>query len=122
MKMIPHFYVENMAAALAFYTGVLDFELGPGETSEDWVISLVRDEAELMLTRLQGDQVPGANCYVLVDDVDALFAAWARRGLDQSHRIESPVHLSPVDQSWGTREYYVTDPDGNTLRIVQRRR
>jgi hypothetical protein len=26
-----------------------------------------------------------------------------------------PVHLAPLDQTWGTREVYVDDPDGNTL-------
>src|SRR5687768_4609393 len=109
MKMIPHFFVDDMAAALAFYTGVLDFALAPGESPDDWVLILVRGDAELMLTRLEGDQVPRANCYVLVDDVDALFASWTGRGLDQSDRTESPVHLGPVDQSWGTREVYVTD-------------
>jgi len=120
MKMIPHFYVDDMAAALAFYTGVLDFALAPGESPDDWVLTLVRGDAELMLTRLQSDQVPGANCYVLVDDVDGLFDCWTCRGLDQSDRTESPVHLGPVDQSWGTREFYATDPAGNTLRIAQR--
>ena len=122
MKMIPHFYVDDMAAALAFYTGVLDFALATGDSPDDWVLTLVRDNAELMLTRLQGDQVPRANCYVLVDDANGLFDRWTCRGLDQSDRTESPVHLGAVDQSWGTREFYVTDPAGNTLRVVQRGR
>ena len=25
----------------------------------------------------------------------------------------------PIDRSWGTRELYVDDPDGNTLRFVE---
>ncbi|WP_432327650.1 hypothetical protein ACRQ5D_30765 [Mucilaginibacter sp. P25] len=35
---------------------------------------------------------------------------------------ESPVHQGPTDQTWGTREFYVTDTDGNTLRFCQRQR
>ena len=31
----------------------------------------------------------------------------------------SEVHERPVDQTWGTRELYVDDPDGNTIRFVQ---
>jgi hypothetical protein len=27
------------------------------------------------------------------------------------------VHEGPIDQSWGMREFYVTDEDGNTLRF-----
>ena len=120
MKMVPLFYVDDLASALAFYTERLDFELASGDTPDDWVVSLLRGEAELMLTRLPTDQVARVNAHLLVDDADALFAHWTSRGLDQSHRTESPVHLGPVDQSWGTREFYVTDPAGNTLRIVER--
>jgi hypothetical protein len=25
--------------------------------------------------------------------------------------------IDPIDQSWGMREFYVTDPSGNTLRF-----
>lgn len=29
------------------------------------------------------------------------------------------VHEGPLNQTWGTREFYVDDPDGNTLRFMQ---
>ena len=29
------------------------------------------------------------------------------------------VHEGPINQTWGTREFYVDDPDGNTLRFVE---
>ena len=120
MKMVPLFYVDDMAAALDFYTRLLDFELAPWDSPDDIVVSLMRGGLELMLTALPTDQAARVNAVLLVDNADALFARWTGRGLDQSHRAESPVHLGPVDQSWGTREVYVTDPSGNTLRVVQR--
>jgi catechol 2,3-dioxygenase-like lactoylglutathione lyase family enzyme len=120
MKMVPLFLVGDMRAALAFYTSILDFELAARDSADDPVVSLFRGEAELMLTAWPTDQVARVNAHLLVADVDALFARWTARGLDQSYRIESPVHLGAVDQSWGTREFYVTDPFGNTLRVVQR--
>jgi catechol 2,3-dioxygenase-like lactoylglutathione lyase family enzyme len=120
--MVPLFRVADMRRALDFYTRRLDFAVAPGDGADDPVVSLLRDDSELMLTRLPADQVARVAAHLLVEDVDALFARWSGRGLDQSHRTESPVHLGPVDQSWGTREFYVTDPDGNTLRVVQRRR
>ena len=120
MKMVPLFYVGDMAAALRFYTRILDFELAPWDDPGEVVVSLFRGTAELMLTSLATDQPARANAILLVDDVDALFRLWAARGLDQSGRSGSPVHLAPVEQSWGTREFYATDPAGNTLRIVQR--
>ena len=53
-------------------------------------------------------------------DVDALFAGFRARGLDPSGKPDSPVHQGPLDQTWGTREFYAEDPDGNVLRFTQR--
>ena len=120
MKMVPLFRVDDMAAALAFYTGTLDFELAAWDKPDDVVVTLLRGDLELMLTSLPTDQAAKVNAILLVEDADALFAHWTSRGLDQSSRGDSPVHRAPLDQTWGTREFYVTDPAGNTLRIVQR--
>lgn len=30
------------------------------------------------------------------------------------------IDTGPVDQPWGNREMYVKDPDGNSIRFVQR--
>jgi len=119
MQMVPLFLVGDMAGAVDFYTRTLDFDLA-WLSPDGLVASLCRGEAELMLTGMPTDQVARVNAHLMVEDADALFARWTDRGLDQSHRTESPVHLGVVDQSWGTREFYVTDPSGNTLRIVQR--
>jgi catechol 2,3-dioxygenase-like lactoylglutathione lyase family enzyme len=119
MQMVPLFLVDDMPGAVDFYTRILDFDLA-WRSPDGLIASLCRGEAELMLTGMPTDQVARVNAHLMVEDADALFARWTARGLDQSHRTESPVHLGVVDQSWGTREFYVTDPSGNTLRIVQR--
>lgn len=120
IKMVPIFRCRNMQVAITFYTGILDFQLKDQDVSaEDWVVALVNGDAELMLTSLEGDQKMGIAANVLVMDIDQLFEKYADRGLDTSGRENSPVHQGPLNQSWGTREFYVTDPDGNTLRFVQ---
>ena len=30
-----------------------------------------------------------------------------------------PIDLRPTDQTWGNREMYVKDPDGNSIRFVR---
>lgn len=120
MKMIPIFRCSDMKKSIAFYTGILDFELKDSDASpEDWVVVLVKGEAELLLTSVEGDQKVGIAANALVKDMDSLFEKYVKRGLDTSNKKSSPVHQSPVNQSWGNREFYVTDPDGNTLRFVQ---
>ena len=116
--MIPLFKCRDMKEAIDFYTGILDFSLKYPEhvSTEDWVVDLVNGDAELMLTILVGDARPGNVVNVRVENVDELFKKYKGRGLDTSNKEGSPVHQGPTDQSWGMREFYVTDVDGNTLR------
>ncbi len=120
MKMIPLFRCRNMKEAISFYTNILDFTLSePGASPEDWVVVLTNGDAALMLTRLEGDQKIGIAANVFVDDIDKLFDKYKKRGLDTSNKEGSPVHQGPIDQTWGNREFYVTDADGNTLRFCK---
>jgi catechol 2,3-dioxygenase-like lactoylglutathione lyase family enzyme len=112
-----------MRAALAFYTGVLDFERVDGDDNlEDPSFStLARGGDYLFLSSHRGDGSFGQAIAVLTDNVDALFRKFRKRGLATPGNPDSPqmVHEGPIDQSWGTREFYVDDPDGNTLRFTQ---
>jgi uncharacterized glyoxalase superfamily protein PhnB len=119
MRMIPLFRVTNMRNAIHFYTEILDFKVKGNASADDWVVLLENGDADLMLTQLELDQKAGISTNVLVTDINNLFKKYASRGLDQSNKENSPVHQGPIDQSWGTREFYVTDPDGNTLRFIQ---
>jgi catechol 2,3-dioxygenase-like lactoylglutathione lyase family enzyme len=57
-----------------------------------------------------GDGVSGGVANFVVDDVDALHAELVSRGI--------AIALAPTDQTWGNREMYVRDADGNTLRFL----
>jgi uncharacterized glyoxalase superfamily protein PhnB len=57
-----------------------------------------------------GDGVSGGVVFLVVDDVDALYAELKAKGVE--------IDLEPTDQSWGNREMYVKDPDGNSIRFV----
>jgi catechol 2,3-dioxygenase-like lactoylglutathione lyase family enzyme len=122
MRAVPVFYASDLTRSLAFYTGVLDFELRYPAYRDlalrNGVIDLIRDDAVLQLSMHMGKNPTASSANLELDhpgEVDALFAHYTARGLDQSHRTESPVHLTPLDQTWGTREFYIGDPDGNCL-------
>jgi catechol 2,3-dioxygenase-like lactoylglutathione lyase family enzyme len=119
MKIVPVVKCRNLDASLRFYTEVLDFKRKwPGEEDREMangVIDLVRDGAELQLSRHAGDGVFGSVNRVFVDDVDERYVTFRKRGLDTTKRPESPVHSAPVNQTWGLREFSVGDPDGNGL-------
>jgi catechol 2,3-dioxygenase-like lactoylglutathione lyase family enzyme len=123
MAIIPTVRCRNMRASLAFYTGVLDFERVDGDDTLDdpSFCVLARAGDYIFLSSHRGDGEFGQAIAVLTDDVDALFRKFRTRGLQTPGNPEAPtmVHEGPIDQSWGTREFYVDDPDGNTLRFTQ---
>jgi catechol 2,3-dioxygenase-like lactoylglutathione lyase family enzyme len=112
-----------MRKSLEFYTNVLDFEHVDGDDSlDDPSFSVVsREGDQLWLSSHRGDGMFGQAIVVTTDDVDGLFRKYRERGLKTPGNPNAPeaVHEGPIDQSWGTREFYVDDPDGNTLRFTQ---
>jgi catechol 2,3-dioxygenase-like lactoylglutathione lyase family enzyme len=119
LKIVPVIKSSDLQRSLHFYTAVLDFERKwPGHEEREMangVVDLVRDGAELQLSRHSGDGVFGSVNRVFVDDVDERCATFRARGLNTTLRPGSPIHTAPVDQTWGLREFAVSDPDGNNL-------
>ncbi len=111
-----------MEKSVAFYTNILDFEHVGTWSSEDFpAYSIIKkNEIEIHLSTHSGDGVLGNVVYLVVEDVDSLFKRFLARGLDISYKIDSPVHQGPVNQTWGWREFYVTDPSGNTMRFGEK--
>jgi catechol 2,3-dioxygenase-like lactoylglutathione lyase family enzyme len=111
-----------MKTSLEFYTQVLDFERvdGDNDLADPSFSVLSRDGDQLHLSSHRGDGAFGQAIVIMTADVDALFRKFRERGLRTPGNPEAPraVHEGPIDQSWGTREFYVDDPDGNTLRFT----
>jgi catechol 2,3-dioxygenase-like lactoylglutathione lyase family enzyme len=123
MSIIPTVRCKRMEASIAFYTKILDFKLvdGDDESKDPCFMVLMREGSLLFLSSHRGDGEFGQAIAVLTDDVDSLFRNFRMRGLQTPGNPDAPtmVHEGPIDQSWGTREFYVDDPDGNTLRFTQ---
>lgn len=111
-----------MRTALDFYTGVLDFtliEANPPTLVDPAIAWLQREGAGLLLSSHDGDGQFGQPVMVQVASIDVAYEKFLGRGLDRSAHAHSPVHQAPVEQSWGTREFYVADPNCNTVRFWQ---
>jgi catechol 2,3-dioxygenase-like lactoylglutathione lyase family enzyme len=112
---IPVLHVAHAASAEAFYGRlgfVVEWRGQADETLPDpCYLSVVREGTRLHLSSFSGDSVAGAAVYLPVDAVDALHAEFTARSI--------PIAVEPTDQTWGAREMYVRDPDGNCLRFVQ---
>lgn len=124
MAIVSILHCRNMRASLDFYTRVLDFErVGGDDRTDDPAYSVIARHGDyLILSSHSGDGGPRQAVVVTTDDVDADWQRFLARGLAIPAKAEgeSPVHAGPLEQTWGTREVYVDDPDGNTLRFTQR--
>ena len=112
---IPLLHVSNSAAAEDFYCGRLGFHREfahrpEGVESDPCYMGLTRDGVWLHVSSFSGDGVSGGVVNLIVEDVDALHSELIAKGV----RIDA----GPVDQTWGAREMYVKDADGNCVRFI----
>lgn len=113
---IPLLHVSNSAQAEEFYCSRLGFRrhfaYRVDETRADpCFLGLSRDGVWLHLSSFSGDGVSSGVAGFLVDDVDALHAELVAKHV--------AIALAPTDQTWGNREMYVRDADGNSLRFIR---
>ncbi len=108
-------HVASTAAAEDFYCRRLGFErqfaYRPDPAQADpCYLGLARDGLRLDLSSFSGDGVSGGVISIHVTDLDALYAAFIAQ--------QVAVALPPTDQTWGQREMYIKDADGNSLRFI----
>jgi hypothetical protein len=74
-------------------------------------MGISRDGVWLHISSFSGDGVSGGVANLIVDNVDTLHAEFVAKAIR--------IAVEPVNQTWGTREMYVKDADGNTIRFIQ---
>ena len=113
---IPVLHVSNSIAAEDFYCKRLGFRREFAHRVDDaksdpCYMGLTRDGVWLHVSSFSGDGISGGVVNLIVEDVDALHGELVEKNV----RIDT----GPVDQTWGTREMYVKDADGNSIRFIE---
>jgi len=113
---IPVLHVNSSLVAEEFYCKRLgfiqQFVYRIDDTKPDpCYMGLRRDDAWLHVSSFSGDGIPGSVVYIVVDDVDKLHDECLQKNVN--------IDLKPTDQTWGNREMYLKDPDGNSIRFVR---
>jgi uncharacterized glyoxalase superfamily protein PhnB len=75
-------------------------------------LGVARDGVWLHLQSYKPERAGMTDAFFWVADVDRLHDELAARG--------AAVELPPTDQTWGTRETGIRDPDGNVLVFASR--
>lgn len=110
---IPQLRITDAARSLRFYADALGFVI-------DWThqfepgfplfLQATREAQTIFLTEHRGDCQVGGAVYFLVDDSDRCHAEFMTNGVVPCSAI--------CNTPWGTREFVVSDPDGNRLRFA----
>ena len=121
MSIEPTIKCKEISAALKFYTEILDFiVVQPPDPEPDSFMSkyalLEREGCLVHLSSHDGDGVFGNVIYVRVNDINPLYRQFVNNGLNTQTPNEYPsLRIPPVEQTWGMKEFSVTDPDGNKI-------
>ena len=122
MSIAPFLKCSDIKSSLNFYTNLLDFnvvqapDLDP-EAFMSMYAYLKREESFIHLSQHAGDGVFGNVIYVQVNNIDKIYSAFLNMGLKIQET--SGITMEPVEQTWGMKEFYVADPDGNRIRFGQ---
>lgn len=126
MSIQPFIKCSNISESLAFYSTILDFDvvLPPDPDPEAFMSSyayLEREGSGVHLSAHSGDGVFGNVIYIHVADIDALYKTLTGNGLKpQEEGSLSGITIEPVEQTWGMKEFSVSDPDGNKITFGQK--
>ena len=116
---IPVIAVSDSARAEDYYCRVLGFQkmfaYPPDAPKPDpRYLGVARDGVWLHLQSYKPERAGMTDAFLWVDDVDRLHEEFSARG--------AAVQLPPTDQTWGTRETGIRDPDGNVLVFATKQR
>jgi uncharacterized glyoxalase superfamily protein PhnB len=114
---IPVIAVSDSARAEHYYCRVLGFQrmfaYPPDASKPDpRYLGVARDGVWLHLQSYKPERAGKTDAFLWVADVDRLHQEFCARG--------AIVQLPPTDQTWGTRETGIRDPDGNVLVFARR--
>lgn len=119
----PVLAARDVAASVGFYRLLGFMQSFVDDADAPRYAGLRRDGIELHLQWADARQwVQGLDrpaCRFLVDDVDALHAQFAAAGAVHAGSSDGSPWASPTDTPWGTREFHLGDPGGNSLQFYR---
>jgi uncharacterized glyoxalase superfamily protein PhnB len=111
-RAVPVIWISDSVRAEDYYCRVLGFQkmfayrLDPNK-SDPCHLGVARDGVWLHLDSFKPERAGMTVAMLWVDDVDQLYDEICRRG--------ALTQFPPTDQTWGNRETYILDQDGNVL-------
>ena len=112
-RIVPNIGTRDVAAARRFYRDILGLDL---LMDHGWIATYGSAETmspQLSIASEGGSGAPVPDLSIEVDDVEAAFAAMREAGF--------AIEYGPADEPWGVRRFFVCDPFGKLVNILQHR-
>jgi catechol 2,3-dioxygenase-like lactoylglutathione lyase family enzyme len=106
-SVMPGFTVGDMNRAVDFYEGRLGFHVTFRNGAVFTIVS--RDGIEISLALDHTGAAGKGACYFKLDGIDAIHDEFLAKGVTMTHPLKT--------ETYGMREFMITDPDGNTLNF-----
>lgn len=111
LRIVGNVETSDPQKADAFYAGVLGLDLA---MDHGWIrtyTSKAKMAVQVSFASQGGSGTPVPALSIEVDDLDE-----ALRRVQES---EIPIEYGPASEPWGVRRFYVRDPLGNLINILQ---
>ncbi|MBZ9845636.1 VOC family protein [Mesorhizobium sp. CA5] len=112
-RIVANIATSDIAAAKRFYQDVLGLDL---LMDMGWIATYGSEErmqVQVSFMAQGGSGTPVPDLSIEVDDVDAALDAMKAAGF--------AVEYGPADEPWGVRRFYVRDPFGRLVNILEHR-
>ncbi|WP_210491776.1 VOC family protein [Patulibacter sp. SYSU D01012] len=112
-RIVPNLRVDDPGAARDLYAGLFGLDV---VMDQGWIATVAAagdrgTQLSVMDADASAPVVPDVS--IEVDDVDAVHAEAVRRGLAIVHPL--------TDEPWGVRRFFLRDPDGHVVNVLQHR-
>ncbi|MNF55421.1 Glyoxalase-like domain protein [compost metagenome] len=119
MRIVSNTKVSDLKQAKAFYRDVLGLDL---IMDHGWFQTYGSDAKMTVQIGFGSEGGSGTSVPNLSIEVDDLEAALAKVEKSKSRKVEKsniPIEYGPVSEPWGVRRFYVRDPFGELINILQ---
>lgn len=111
IRIMANTATEELDKAAAFYGGILGLEL---LMDHGWFRTYGSDEkmtVQVSFGTEGGSGTPVPDLSIEVDDIET--------ALDRCREAKIPIEYGPASEPWGVRRFYVRDPFGKLVNILQ---
>ena len=110
-RTVPNIRTDRAAETRDFFTELLGFEV---VMDLGWVVTVAsRTNRSAQVTIVSNDDPAAPGISVEVDDVDAVHARAAERGLEIAYPLR--------DEEWGVRRFMLREPGGTIVNVLSHR-